>query len=170
MPLPQSHLESLERLLRIHNERLVALNTSLQAFAREIRRRETADRSHAGDEEKSDPNPKVGNIPVLIAQRDVIEREIEIHEALIAFGRDQRNLDTLGELVGNTDLAREAARDPRGFAKGRGIEIPANIALELDVDDDRVSLRITHYDELVPFVLTWNDAGLCAPSLVSNRE
>ena len=67
MPLPESHLKSLERLLRIHDEQLVALHISLQAFTQEIGRREgrVKDEGH-------DPNAKVGGIPVLISQREVM--------------------------------------------------------------------------------------------------
>jgi hypothetical protein len=164
MPLPESHLKSLERHLRIHDEQLAALHASREAVTHEIRRRETAYPGRVGDEER-DPNAKVGGIPVLISQREVIEREIGIHEALVALGRDRRSLDTLGELAGNPDLAREAARDPKAFAKDRGIEIPANMTLELDVDDDRISLRVTYYDELAPFVLTWDRDGFSPPWL-----
>jgi hypothetical protein len=164
MPLPELHLESLERLLRIHDEELVALHTSLQAFTREIDRRETAYPGRVGDEGR-DPNAKVGGIPILISQREVIEQKIRVHEVLIALAREQRYLDTLGELLGNPDLAREAARDPTSFAEDRGIEIPANLALELYIDEDQVSLRITHYDEFVPFVAIWNESGFSVPRL-----
>jgi hypothetical protein len=164
MPLPESHRESLERHLSIHDQQLEALHTSQQAFTREIERRETADPGRAPDEGR-EPNAKAGGIPALMSQRQVIERKIRIHEALAALGRDQRSNDSLGELIGNPDLAREAARDPKAFAKERGIEIPANMAVEIDVDEDQIRFRVAYYDELAPFLLTWNVDGLSPPQL-----
>jgi hypothetical protein len=99
MPLPESHLESLERHLRIHDEQIAALHASREAITREIRRREEVERG-----EPSDPNAKVGGIPVLVAQREVIEREIGIHEALVA-----------GELVAVSSHSELRTRDRRGL-------------------------------------------------------
>jgi hypothetical protein len=164
MSLPESHFESLERLLRIHDEQLVTLHTSLEAFTEEIIRREAYWGNAAV--RAIEPDGKMGGIPELISQRKMIEQEIETHYVLVVLGRDQRGHETLSELVDNLDLAREVARDARAFATGRGIEIPANMALELDVNEDRISLRITHYDDLVPFVLKWNsDDGFSVPNL-----
>jgi hypothetical protein len=169
MALPESHRESLERYLRLDDERLEALRISHEAITREISRREIVVQGRPGDEERA-PNAKAGGIPVLISQREVIEQEIGIREALIALGRDPRVLDILGELAGNPDLAREAARDPRAFASDRGIEVPTNMALELDAEDERVTLRVTYYDELAPFVLMWNsEDGFSMPSLDSRQ-
>jgi hypothetical protein len=66
----------------------------------------------------------------------------------------------------NSALAREAARDPKASAEARGIAIPANMTVELDIDDDgQISLRVTHYDELAPFALTWDRDGFSATRL-----
>jgi hypothetical protein len=156
MSLPKPHLESLERHLRIHDEQLEALHASRQAFTGEIERREHLDQSR-------EPPAKPGGIPVLVSQREVIERKIQVHETLAALGRDQRSIDALAELIGNPELARAAARDPRAFARERGIEFPTNIVVEIIVDGDQVKLRVTHYDDLAPFTIAWDDAGFSSP-------
>jgi hypothetical protein len=168
MPLPKSHLESLERHMRIHEEELADLRTSLRAVTREIGRRQETHPERVPDKER-DPANKAGGVSVLESQRDVIEREIAIHDALIALGRDRRILDALGEIAGAPDLAREAARDPSAFARERGIELPANMELKLDVDRERLTLRVTYYNELAPFVLTWDRDGFSPPRLDPRR-
>ena len=133
MRLPDSHLASLENLLRNHDEKLVVLKASLQAATHEAGR------------------------------QSLIEKEIRIHEALLALGRTQKHLDILGELAADPALARDAARDPKAFAEERGVSIPPNLALELHVVQNRVSLRVTHYCAIAPFVLTWNSNGFSVP-------
>lgn len=156
MPLPQSHVASLEPHLRIHNEQILALRASHEALSRDIERRERG--------ESSDPNPKPGSIPGLVSQRELIEQNIRQHEALLALGENRLVLDALGELFDSPHLAREASRDPKAFAKGRGIDLPTTVELELTVYEDRVRLRVTNYDDLVPFVLTWTDEGFSPPA------
>jgi hypothetical protein len=158
MPLPDSHIESLERHLSIHQEDIADLRRTLRTLSREIRLRETG--------QGRDPNPKPEGIPGLIAQRELVERELRTHEALLALGRDGRMIDTLGEFLENSGLAREAARDPKAFAEGRGVAIPADMTIELDVDEaDRVTMRVAYYDEDSPFTLTWSRDGFSPPQL-----
>jgi hypothetical protein len=160
MPLPESHLKSLERHLKIHEEEIATLHASSEALSREIELREAG--------ESRDPNPKAYGLPGLVSQREMIKQGIGKREMLLALGRDQRILDTLGELLDSPELAREAARDPKAFARERGIELPSNMELNLDVYEDRVNLRVTYYDELAPFMLTWTNDGF-SPPLVDPR-
>lgn len=119
-----------------------------------------------------DPNPK--GPEWVISQRKVLEREIRIHEQLIELGRDPKVLDTLGDLAENRDYAGEAARDPKDAARKRGIELPANMTLRLDLELDRVQLQIISYEDLFPFVVTWNsDSGFSLPKrgwLLAERD
>lgn len=147
MPLPQSHFESLQRQLRVHEERLALLRSQLNNL-----------------EVPRDPNPKLRSPEWVTGERKVLEREIRIHEQLIELGRDPKVLDTLGELADNRDYAREAARDPEGVARMRGIELPANMTLRLDLELDRVQLQISYWEDLFPFRVTWNsDSGFSPP-------
>lgn len=74
-------------------------------------------------------------------------------------------MDALGDLSENKDYAREVARDPKGAARKRGIELPANMMLRLNLEQDRVQLQITCYEDLFPFVVTWNsNSGFSPPA------
>jgi hypothetical protein len=157
MPLPQPHIESLERHLKVHEEEIANLHKSFEAISREIELR--------GAGKSRDPNPKVEGIPGLKSQRELIEQEIGRREAVLALGRDQRILDAIGELLDNSDLAKEASRDPRAYAKERGIELPSTIDLDLKVREDRVHLLVTYYDDFAPFVLEWTNEGFSPPLL-----
>ncbi len=159
MSSPELHRKPLERYLRIHDEQITALLASKEAITREIGRRQNKKQG-----EPSKPNAKIARTPTLAARRDAIERRISIHKELVALGRDQRILDVLDEVASNQDLAREAASDPNAFAKSRGIKIPANMKLEADAEEDQISLRVTYYDRLEPFVLTWDRSGFSIPS------
>jgi hypothetical protein len=158
MPLPKSHLESLERHLVIHEEEIENLQKLLRTLSNEIRRREA--------DEDPETNPKPEGIPGLIAERELVEQQLKTHEALLALGRDERMLETLGELIDNPGLAREASSDARGFAQARGIMIPGNMTLDLRVDESGdVSLQVAYYDEHAPFVLSWDREGFSPPRL-----
>jgi hypothetical protein len=147
MPLPRSHLESLQRLLQVHEERLTVLQLHQN-----------------GLEHARDPNPKVRTPEWITGQRELLQREARIHEQLIKLGRDPEVLNALGDLAENRDYARQAARDPKGAARMRGIELPANMTLRLDLEQDRVQLQIIYYEDLFPFVATWNsDSGFSPP-------
>ncbi len=152
MPLPRSHLESLQRHLHLHEERLAILHRQLDNL-----------------EAPRDPNPKVRSPEWVMGQREVLEREIRIHKQLIDLGRDPKVLDALGDLAENRDYAREAARDPQDAARKYGIDLPANMTLRLELEPNRVHLRIIFYEDLFPFMVIWSsDSGfspLAAPSL-----
>lgn len=178
MPLPRSHLESLQRQLHVHEERLALLRWQQKnALEGEMRHQQVS--AGAGGKEPGpdvcekarkaakparDPNPKVRSPEWITGRREVLEREIRIHERLMELGRDPKVLDALGDLAENRDYAREAARDPKGAARQRGIELPTNMTLRLDLEPDRVNLQIAYYEDLYPFVVTWNsETGFSPP-------
>jgi hypothetical protein len=165
----------LERQLRVHEERLALLRWQLNNVLEDEMRHEEVPAGAGGKERGSDvrqkasktardPNPKVRSPEWVAGQREVLEREIRIHEQLIELGRDPKVLDALGILAENRDYASEAARDPKDAARKRGIELPANMTLRLDLELDRVQLQIIYYEDLFPFVVTWNsDSGFSPP-------
>lgn len=161
MSLPRSHVESLERHVRIHEERLTLLREQLKNSPR-----------GSDPNPKGDPNPKpplpIGNL----GHRELFDREIHFHEDLIKLARDPKVLKALNELTENRDFAREAARNPRDAAQKRGINLPASLTLRLDHEGDHVRLQISSYHGLYPFMVTWDsDSGfspLPEPDLPQN--
>jgi hypothetical protein len=152
MSLPRSHLESLQRNLDVHEERLAVLRSHQNAL------------EHQATKQARDPNPKVRSPEWITNQREALDREIRIHEQLIKLGRNPKVLDALGDLAENRDYASEAARDPEGAARKRGIELPAKMTLRLDLEPDRVQLQIIYYEDIFPFTVTWNsDSGFSPP-------
>ena len=151
MSLPKSQVESLESHVRVHEERLAALREQLK---------NTPVRSDPNP--KGDPNPK----PPLrkkISLRDVLKREIRFHEQLIELARDPKVRKVLSELMKDPEFASEAARDPRAAAHSRGIELPAGVALRLESDAGRVRLRVSSYESLYPFMVTWDSESGFSP-------
>ena len=171
MPLPRSHFESLERQLRVHEERLALLRPQLNNLLQGELRHEKVPAGAVGKEHgldvhqkaskaARDSNLKVRSPEWIARQRELLEREIRIHEELIELGRDPKVLEALGDLAENRDYAREAARDPKGAARKRGIDLPAKMTLRLDLELDRVQLQISYWEDLFPFRVTWNsDSG-----------
>jgi hypothetical protein len=152
MPLPRSHLESLERHLQVHEEQIAILRLHQNAL------------EHKPTKGARDPNPKVRTPEWMAAQRGLLQREIRIHEELIALGRDPRILEALGKVAESRDYAREAARDPKGAARKLGIELPTTMTLRLDLEQDRVRLQIINHEDLFPFLVTWtSDSGFSPP-------
>ena len=153
MPLPRSHLESLQRQLHAHEERLSVLRLHQNALERQA-----ANQAH-------DPNPKVRSPEWIAQQRERLEHEIRIHERLIELGRNPKVLDALLDIAENREYAGEAARDPKGAARKRGIELPANMTLRLDLEPERVRLQIIYYEDIFLFAVTWNsDSGFPLPA------
>jgi hypothetical protein len=176
VPLPQSHLKSLQRQLRLHEERLALLRS--QQVSESERGRQPGAAGAAGRESDPgvghatgrapkpirDPNPKIYSAEVIAWRKEVLQREIRLHERLIELARDPNIMDALGDLAADPDLAHEAARDPIGAARQRGIELPADMTLDLAVGPGGVDLRITYYNDLYPLVVTWNSvAGFSPP-------
>jgi hypothetical protein len=172
MPLPRSHQESLHRQLHIHEERLELLHWQLgrlQAHDNETPARAGSKELGASLRQKAikaahDPNPKVRSPGWVARHSEAIQREIQVHERLLELGRDPKVLDALGVLAEDRAYASEAAKNPKAAAKARGIELPAAMLLRVDVEADRVRLRIDYYEAHFPFSLTWtSDGGFSAP-------
>ena len=161
MALSQPHLESLEQHVLVHEERLSQLREQLKNLGKE-----------PDPNPKGDPNPKPPLPAKLRERRDLLEREIRFHEELIALARDPRALAALEDLAVNPDFARWVARDPRAVAQKLGIVLPVSLSVRLmDLegqgslccsnavrrpDERRVRLRLSSYDGLYPFTVTWD--------------
>jgi hypothetical protein len=155
MPLPPSHLDTLEQHARAHRQEIAELHQLLETLKRQITLRQ------AGQGE--DPNPKPEGIPGLVAEAGLVERQIRRHEELLALGQDEHLLNALGELLDNPELAQAAARDPRGYARDHDIELPPNMDLALSFRDGQIEMLIAYYDDLAPFMITWNNDGFSPP-------
>ena len=99
----------------------------------------------------------------LLYERDAIDREIRGHEALIALGRDGRARGALHDVVRSLPLAREAARDPGSFAKSRGIDLPRNMVVRVEVVGRYVQVQAVYSDQTFSTVLTWTSPAPCEP-------
>jgi hypothetical protein len=151
MPLPPSHLDTLEPHTRRHRQRMAELHQRHETLKREITLREEG---HGRD-----PNPKPEGIPGLVAELQLLEHEIRRHEELMALGQNERLLNALGELLDDPQLAQAASRDPRGYARQLGVDLPPNMDVTLSLRGDEIEMRVAYYDELAPFQLTWNTNG-----------
>ncbi len=155
MPLPPSHLDTLEQHARVHRQQIAELHRLLETLKRQITLRQAGQ----GD----DPNPKPEGIPGLVAEAELVERQIRRHEELLALGQNERLLNALSELLDDPEFARAAARDPRGYARDHGIEMPPNMDLTLSFRDGKIEMLIAYYDKLAPFMITWNNDGFSPP-------
>jgi hypothetical protein len=151
MSLPKTHRASLERLLNAHAKDV----TDLRAVRATQARR--AERRAAGDWD--DPNPKPRSIAVLHDQCSMLDQQIERHEQLIALGRDERVLRALDELAEHPELVVDAAGDPRGYARARGIELSFTMDVVLRIVEGHPHLSVVNYDPLAPFSLIWGREG-----------
>ena len=152
MSLSQSHLESLDRHVRAHEERLALLREQLKDSSLE-----------SDPNPKGDPNPKPPLPKQISLHREVLDREIRFHEQLIELARDPKVLNALLDLTQDPDFVRWAARDPRGVAQKLGINVPAALTLRVSGENGRVRLRISSYDSLYPFMVTWDSATGFSP-------
>ena len=155
MPLPKTHLASLQPYVRLHREDLDSLRRLRAQLAAEIERRQAG--------KWRDPNPKPDGIPGMVAELELVDRKIARHEQLLAFVRDERNLEPLAELLADRELAAVAARDPRAFARKRGVHLPDGADVTLAVRNDRIHVRVSGADDLAPFVLSWTTDGFDPP-------
>jgi hypothetical protein len=174
MPLARSHAESLQRHLRIHEERIATLRLHLARVLESETREQGpvggggkergSDTRQQGGKPARDPNRKVRTPEWVASQREMLEREIRLHEQLLTLGRDPKVLDALGELAENRRYATEVARDPNDAARKRGIKLPEHMTLRLDLEPNRVQLQIISHEDLFPFLVTWNsDSGFAPP-------
>jgi hypothetical protein len=141
--------------MRLHRQRIAELRQLLEMLRRQITLRQAG--------EGSDPNPKPDGIPGLVAEAELVEREIHSHEKLLTLGQDEHLLNALGEMLDDPGLAQAASRDPRGYARERGVELPPNMDLALSFRSGRIEVLITYYDKLAPFLLVWNNDGFRPP-------
>jgi hypothetical protein len=153
MPLPPAHLDSLERHMRLHRQRIAELRRLLDMVDREI----TRPQAGPGN------GPKPERTRGLTAKAELLGREIRTHEELLALGQDERLLNALGELLDDPELARAASGDPRGYARERGLELPRNMNLTLRFHNGQIELLIAFYDNFAPFLLLWNNDGFSPP-------
>jgi hypothetical protein len=153
MSLPPSHLDSLERHMTLHRQRIARLRQQLDMVNRAITHRQAGQGN----------DPKREGIRGLTAKAELVEREIRKHEELLALGQDERLLNALGEVLDDPQLARAASSDPRGYARDRGLELPQNMDLTLTLHNGQIELLIAFYDDLAPFLLLWNNNGFSPP-------
>lgn len=132
--------ESMERQLRVHHLRLVKVRAWRDAVVESLRRCE----GNEGSRRKAmDTTPSAETLEY---ERDTLDREIRAHELLIALGRDRQALELLEKVAGDPSLAREAAVDPRAFAEARGVQLPRNVAVRVNIVAERVSVEIDYTD------------------------
>jgi hypothetical protein len=142
-------LESIERQLRAHDLRLIKLRVWRNAVVESLRRCE----GDEGSRRKAmDTTPSAETLEY---ERDTLDREIRAHEILIALGRDRRALELLEQVAGDPSLAREAAADPRAFAQARGVQLPRNLAVRVNIVADRVSVELDYIDRSCAASLTF---------------
>jgi hypothetical protein len=142
-------LESIERQLRVHDLRVVKLRAWRNAVVESLRRCE----GDEGSRRKAmDTTPSAETLEY---ERDTLDREIRAHEILIALGRDRQALELLDQVAGDPALAREAAADPRAFAEARGVRLPRNLAVGVQVAGNRVSVQIDYVDKACTASLTF---------------
>jgi len=142
-------LDSIERQLRVHDLRLKKLRAWRDAVVRSLRSCEgdKGSRPKALDTTPSDET--------LEYERDTLDREIRAHEILTALGRDRQALELLEKVAGDPSLAREAAADPRAFAEARGVQLPRNMAVRVNIVADRVSIELDYIDRSCAASLTF---------------
>jgi hypothetical protein len=151
MAVPKTHKTGLERNLKAHAREVTGLRAILKKLDAELKRRE--------DGKWSDPNPKPEGIPGLRIERDLIELQIDRHLALVDLARDERLLAMLDELDDNPEVVEKAARDPRAFAKARGVSLPKTMDLEVGQVHGKLRVRVVNYDAQTPFTLVWDRRG-----------
>lgn len=93
-------------------------------------------------------------------EQDQIAQVVAIHEAILALGRDQGILDLLSDMADSAEVAREASKDCRAYAQGRGIRLPKGLELSVEIEATHVAVRGTFRDSIPPFQVVWeSDAG-----------
>ena len=146
----QSGLESIERQLRVHDLRVAALRAWRDAVVAALGK---CGESKGGRCEKAlDATPSTETLEY---ERDALEREIRGHEVLATLGRDRQALALLEAVAGDAALAREAAADPRAFAETRGVRLPGNMAVRVEVAGERVSVQLDYIDRACAASLTF---------------
>lgn len=131
---------SIKRQLRVHRLRLAKLRAWRDAVVEALRGREC---DKVPREKAPDTTPSTETLEY---ERDILDREIRAHEILIALGRDRQALEMLETVIGNPSLAREAAADARAFAEARGVHLPSNMVVRVNLVADHVSVELDYVD------------------------
>jgi hypothetical protein len=142
-------LESIERQLRAHDLRVLKLRAWRDAVFASLRR---CEKDEGSRRKAMDTTPSAETLEY---ERDTLDREIRAHEILIALGRDRQALELLEQVAGDPALAREAAADPRAFAEARGVQLPRNMAVRVNIVADRVSVELDYVDRSCAASLTF---------------
>ena len=141
--------DAIERQLRGHDQRLAKLRAWRDAVVAALR----ACEGEGGRRPKAlDTTPSTETLEY---ERDALDREIRAHEILITLGRDRQALELLDQMVNDPSLAREAAANPRAFAKARGVELPPNLAVRVDIAGEKVSVQLDYIDRACAASLTF---------------
>jgi hypothetical protein len=154
VPRHRLPLEPLDRRLEVHDRRLELLRSHRRAIGEKLRQCEGAQVPPAKGLDGS------RDMTSLTYERDTIDREIRVHETLVALARDPKVLDALQEVSGSVPLAREAARDPKAFAHARGISFPRNLVVSVEIVGGRVRVTAAYYDEVYSATLVWDGGSL----------
>jgi hypothetical protein len=138
---------SLRRELLLHVLRLRRLKKWREAVGRALREREcdAALRAKAMDTTPS--------TETLDYERETLDREIRMHTVLVALGRDRRALRMLEDVVADPALARHAATDARAFSEARGVQLPRQLHVRVDVMANRVRVEIDYIER--PFAASF---------------
>jgi hypothetical protein len=148
---------AIERRLVPHEERVGALlqhRNEIERQLREIGGEPATEALLLEDEKAPAPRPvKRITKEILERRRAIIADEIAAHEALASVAQDPAVLEALGDVLGKADVATEAAADPRGFARGRGIELPRSMGVEVRVEGGRTTVLIGYRHEAYTVVL-----------------
>lgn len=156
--LTEVQIESLECLINAHEKQILNLVSKRISILKEIQKGEKV---KSTDQHSQTPK----RMKQLLHQRELIEQEIEVHNNLIALGRNANYLTIIGEILNDAKLAREVSKTPLEFAKSRGIPMPLYMEFGFTFNGDDVGIRITHNHKLAPFVLIVNKNGFSTPSL-----
>ena len=149
MSKASSGFEAIERQLRGHDVRLAKLRAWRDAVVAALH---TCDGEGGRRDKALDTTP---GTETLEYERDALEREMRAHEILIALGRDRQALELLDQVVNDPSLASEAAANPRAFAQARGVELPRNLAVRVDVVGERVTVQLDYTDRACAASLTF---------------
>jgi hypothetical protein len=157
MAVAESLPRRIERWLAPHEERLDALREHGDGFDRQLRElgdEATTDIASTQSEQVRTPRDvKPMTKEVLERRRELVADEIAAHEVLVSLARDRAVVETLLEVLENPEVAAEAATDPRGFARRRGIDLPRSVGVEVRVEQDRTTVLIGYRTETLTVVL-----------------
>jgi hypothetical protein len=162
MALPKSHLAWLRAQSKQHTAAIAELRRLRDTLAKEITAREAG--------KWQDPNPKPDGIPGMMAWLKYVDSQIAAHEQQAELVRDQRWTDALAELLDDPKRAQAAARDPRGYARKLGVNLPPDLAIDLRVIAGRPNLTVTGLDPVAPFEFNWTEDGFTSRAGAPGEE